>query len=144
MCVIPPGICSSERPTKTRSILSHKREPGRRILAAVEDLLFRSRISEAATSLGIEAKFPRSPKKLLEAVESETPDLVILDLNSERFDALSLLGELSSVRTLGYLSHVQKDLAVAARAAGCDKIVARSAFVAGLPQILETGSGGDA
>jgi hypothetical protein len=32
------------------------------------------------------------------------------------------------VPTVGFLSHVQKDLAVAAREAGCDRVVARSAF----------------
>lgn len=110
--------------------------------AAVEDLLFRSRISEAAASLGIEARFPRSPKKLREALRAERPDLLVLDLNSQRFEPLALLGDLAADRelrevpTLGYLSHVQKDLAVSAREAGCDRIVARSAFVGGLPEIL--------
>jgi hypothetical protein len=32
------------------------------------------------------------------------------------------------ISTVGFLSHVQKDLAVAAREAGCDRVVARSAF----------------
>jgi hypothetical protein len=40
------------------------------------------------------------------------------------------------VKTVGFLSHVQKDLAVAAREAGCDRVVARSAFTKDLPQIL--------
>jgi hypothetical protein len=40
------------------------------------------------------------------------------------------------ISTIGFLSHVQKDLAVAAREAGCDRIVARSAFTRDLPKIL--------
>jgi phosphoketolase len=40
------------------------------------------------------------------------------------------------IPTVGFLSHVQKDLAVAAREAGCDRIVARSAFTRDLPRIL--------
>ena len=114
----------------------------RTVLAAVEDLLFRSKISETASTLGIEAAFPRSPKKLLETLRETPPDLLILDLNSARFDPLSLLGDLKfdeatrKVTTVGFLSHVQKDLAVAAREAGCDRIVARSAFTRDLPRIL--------
>jgi hypothetical protein len=41
-----------------------------------------------------------------------------------------------NVPTVGFLSHVQKDLAVAAREAGCDRVVARSAFTKDLPRIL--------
>jgi PleD family two-component response regulator len=114
----------------------------RRVIAAVEDLLFRSKISETASTLGIEAAFPRSPKKLLEALRESPPDLLILDLNSARFEPLTLLGDVRSeeatrdVPTVGFLSHVQKDLAVAAREAGCDRVVARSAFTKDLPQIL--------
>jgi PleD family two-component response regulator len=106
----------------------------RTILAAVEDLLFRSKISETASSLGIEAAFPRNPRRLLEAIHETPPELLILDLNSARFDPLTLLREVRSdettrdVSTVGFLSHVQKDLAVAAREAGCDRVVARSAF----------------
>ena len=106
----------------------------RRVLAAVEDLLFKSKISETASTLGIEASFPRNPKRLLEALRESPPDLLVLDLNSARFEPLSLLRSVKSdeatsdVPTVGFLSHVQKDLAVAAREAGCDRVLARSAF----------------
>ena len=114
----------------------------RTVLAAVEDLLFRSKISETASSLGIEAVFPRNPKRLLEAIHESPPDLLILDLNSARFEPLALLRITRSdettrdVPTVGFLSHVQKDLAVAAREAGCDRVIARSAFTKALPRIL--------
>jgi len=114
----------------------------RRVLGAVEDLLFKSKISETSSQLGIEAAFPRSPKKLLDALRESPPDLLVIDLNSARFEPLALLGEVKSdeatrnVPTVGFLSHVQKDLAVAAREAGCDRIVARSAFTRDLPRIL--------
>jgi CheY-like chemotaxis protein len=106
----------------------------RRVLAAVEDLLFKSKIYETASQLGIEAAFPGSPKKLLDALRESPPDLLVLDLNSARFEPLGLLRSVRSdetlreVSTVGFLSHVQKDLAVAAREAGCDRVVARSAF----------------
>jgi hypothetical protein len=43
---------------------------------------------------------------------------------------------LRGVRTVGFLSHVQADLALAAREAGCDRVMARSAFVENLPRVL--------
>jgi PleD family two-component response regulator len=114
----------------------------RKVLGAVEDLLFKSKISETSSQLGIEASFPRSPKKLRDALRESPPDLLVLDLNSARFEPLTLLREVKSdeatrdISTIGFLSHVQKDLAVAAREAGCDRIVARSAFTRDLPKIL--------
>jgi PleD family two-component response regulator len=117
----------------------------RKVLAAVEDLLFRSKISETASTLGIEASFPRNPRKVLEAIHESPPDLLVLDLNSARFEPLALLQTIKSdearreIATVGFLSHVQKDLAVAAREAGCDRVVARSAFTRDLPRILAGG-----
>ena len=118
-----------------------------RVVAAVEDLMFRSKISETAEQLGIEATFPRSPKKLVEQAVQSPPDLFVLDLNSMRFEPLMLLRQLKSdeatkdVPVVGFLSHVQKDLAVAARESGCDRVMARSAFTKDLPKIL-AGNGG--
>jgi CheY-like chemotaxis protein len=120
----------------------------RRVLAAVEDLLFKSKISETAYQLGVEASFPRSPERLLDTLRESPPDLLVLDLNSARFEPLELLRTVKSDRDLGrvpvvgFLSHVQKDLAVAAKASGCDRVVARSAFTRDLPQILAGGQTG--
>ncbi len=119
----------------------------RKVLAAVEDLLFRSKISETADTLGVEASFPRSPKKFLEQATASPPDLLVFDLNSTRFEPLKLLEEiktdtaLKDVPVVGFLSHVQKDLAVAARESGCDRVMARSVFTKDLPEIL-AGDGG--
>ena len=114
----------------------------RRVVAAVEDLLFRSKISETANHLGVEALFPRSPRKLLAEAQATPPTLLVLDLNSTRFEPLMLLRQLKTDETLrgvpvvGFLSHVQKDLAVAARESGCNRVMARSAFTKDLPEIL--------
>jgi CheY-like chemotaxis protein len=116
----------------------------RRVVAAVEDLLFRSKISETANQLGVEALFPRSPRKLLAEAQATPPNLLVLDLNSTRFEPLILLRHLKADDTLrgvpivGFLSHVQKDLAVAARESGCDRVMARSAFTRDLPEILSS------
>src|SRR5215211_631484 len=133
----PPGrMCAHTHNQTTEANVT------RRILGAVEDLLFKSKISETASQFGIEAAFPRNPRKVLEALRESPPDLLVLDLNSARFEPLVLLQRVKSdeatqdVSTVGFLSHVQKDLAVAAREAGCDRVVARSAFTKDLPRIL--------
>lgn len=115
-----------------------------KVLAAVEDLLFRSKISETADTLGIEARFPRSREKLLAAAREDPPDLIVLDLAAGRFEPLDLVRALKSdaalkdVETVGFLPHVEKDLALAARESGCDRIMARSAFTKDLPELLST------
>jgi CheY-like chemotaxis protein len=119
----------------------------RRVVVAVEDLLFKSKISETANTLGVEALFPRSPRKLIEQASSSPPDLLVLDLNSARYEPLNLLREIKSdqalknVPVVGFLSHVQKDLAVAARELGCDRVMARSAFTKNLPEVLASDGG---
>ena len=52
-------------------------------------------------------------------------------------------GGAADVKTVGFLSHVQKDLAVAAKEAGCDRVMARSAFTRDLPKMLSGGGAGD-
>ena len=45
------------------------------------------------------------------------------------------------IPVIAFLSHVQTDLAAAAREAGCDILLARSAFVRELPQLMERFAG---
>lgn len=114
----------------------------KRVVAAVEDLLFRSKISSTADALGVEAAFPRNGKKLLETALEAPPDLLVLDLASDRYEPMTLLEALKSdertrdVPVVGYLPHVRGDLALAARERGCDRVLARSTFVEGLEGII--------
>ncbi|MGE0863206.1 MAG: hypothetical protein AB7P34_04820 [Vicinamibacterales bacterium] len=113
------------------------------MVVAVDDLLFASRISSAAKALGVEIAFARSPEAIVEAVRTRAPRLVILDLNSlkvrplEAVAALRADPALAGVPTLGFVSHVQADLITEARAAGVGQVLARSAFVNQLPQLLQ-------
>ncbi|WP_273843790.1 hypothetical protein [Rubrobacter calidifluminis] len=115
--------------------------PGK-VVAAVEDLLFRSKISATADKLGVEVSFPRSGGKLLESLRESPPDLLIIDLASSRYEPVRLLREVKSgeatqkIRTIGFVPHVETDLIRAAREAGCDRIFSRGAFTEELPAIL--------
>ncbi len=105
------------------------------IVCAIDDLMFSIRISTAAKSLQSEVYFERSADKVLETVREKRPTLVILDLNSARMRPLDALAQLkndpdlSTIRTLGYVAHADAATIDAARAAGIDQVMARSAFV---------------
>ena len=112
------------------------------ILAAVDDLLFRSKIRTTAKQAGVDLMFARTPAEILEQSRAQKPALVIFDLNSAKAAPIETIAamkgdpELASVRTLGFVSHVHTGLIEAARAAGIDDVIARSAFAGNLVQIL--------
>jgi PleD family two-component response regulator len=112
------------------------------ILAVLDDLMFTSKIKAAAGQLGRPVKFVRSSSAALEEMRKSQPSLVIFDLNNARIDPLGTVAAmkadaaLASIPTLGYASHVQTDVIEAARKAGVDEVLARSAFAAGIGEIL--------
>ncbi len=113
------------------------------IVVGVDDLMFASRISTAAKGLGVEIKFARSPEAIIAAVKATSSRLVILDLNSQRVQPLAAVAALkadpalAAVQTVGFVSHVDADLISQARAAGVDQVLARSAFVTQLADLLQ-------
>jgi CheY-like chemotaxis protein len=112
------------------------------ILCIVDDLMFATKISTAAKAVGAQVTFERAPAKVLPRIRAERPALVIFDLNSARLQPIETIAaikrdaDMSATRTLGYVSHVQGDVIAAARAAGCDEVLARSAFSSKLGDIL--------
>ena len=103
------------------------------ILVVADDLLFRSKISTAARSLGVVVRAATTPDAALERVREERPTLVLLDLDAGRpapFEVLQRLAgdpALRTVPTLGFVSHVHADLVQRARALGIGSVMARSA-----------------
>jgi PleD family two-component response regulator len=116
------------------------------VLCLVDDLIFSIKISTAAKALAAPVFFERSPEMALARVREKQPSLVILDLNSTKLRPLEIIAQmkadpsLTTIRTLGYVSHVQTDVIAAARAAGIDEVLARSAFSERLGQILSASS----
>ena len=112
------------------------------VLALVDDLMFASKIKTTATQIGVTVAFARSSDAALTAMRANAPALVIFDLNSPRTDPLGTIAAmksdaaLASIPTIGYASHVQVDIINAARAAGVDEVLARSAFTTQLPDLL--------
>ena len=114
------------------------------IVCAIDDLMFSIKVSTAAKSLQADVYFERSGEKLLETIRDKRPSLVIFDLNSARLRPLAVIAglkrdpDLRDIRTLGYVSHVDTATIDAARAAGIDQVMARSAFVTQIGEILTT------
>lgn len=112
------------------------------VLAAVDDLLFASKIRSTAARLGREAVFARSTADVLDQAATRAPDVIVIDLDSRRLDAVATIAAikalpaLAGVPVIGFVSHVHTHLVAAAREAGADQVLARSAFVAALSEIV--------
>ena len=112
------------------------------IVCVVNVLIFSIKISTAAKHLGVDMYFERSKDKVLQTIREKQPTLVIFDLNSGKLAPIEMIAamkadpSLSSIRTLGYVSHVDSDTIDRARGAGIDQVLARSAFSDKLGEIL--------
>jgi len=116
------------------------------VIAAVEDIFFSAMIESAARNAGIAVTTAVDSSQLNDLLDSTIPRLIILDLNSKACAPLEAVPRikadprLAGVPVIGFLSHVQIDLEKAAMAAGCDRVLPRSAFVRTLPKILTLGA----
>jgi len=114
----------------------------KKVLAVVEDLFFTVKINEAAKRAGLRVAFVKSERDALDQA-AEHPVLIILDLNFAGVEPVALIRKfkadpnLQKISLLGYVSHVQGELKQAAQEAGCDMVLARSAFSQNLPQIMK-------
>jgi PleD family two-component response regulator len=118
----------------------------KKILAVVSDLFFSSKLTEAAKRSGLALEFVKEPKEVIEKAQNK-PSLIIFDLNFEAAQPLKLItklkskSETKSISLIGYLSHIQVELKQQAQEAGCDMVMARSAFSQNMPQIFKRHSG---
>lgn len=117
-------------------------KPSGKFLIAVDDMFFAAKILAVAAQVGREVERVRTAAELEAALAASPPQLLILDLNSSRWDAIAVIKALKSSATqravpvLGFLSHVEVERRRQALSAGCDYVLARSAFAAQLADIL--------
>jgi PleD family two-component response regulator len=114
----------------------------KQVLAVLEDLFFTVKINESAKRAGLGITFVKSEHDVLEQAKN-LPSLIIVDMNFQGVDPLGLIRKLKAdehtkrINLVGYLSHIQGELKIQAQEAGCDMVLARSAFSQNLPQILK-------
>jgi PleD family two-component response regulator len=118
----------------------------KKVLAAVEDLLFAVKINEAAKRAGMDVEFVKTEEALLQKAK-EKPTLIVVDLNNSRVQPVESIAKLKSsadlkqISIIGFLSHVEVELKQRAQEAGANMVMARSAFSQNLPQIFKRHAG---
>ena len=123
-----------------------QKQENKTVLAVVNDLFFSVKITDAAKRAGMPVEFVKEENDLIAKAKTR-PTLIIFDLNFEQVQPLKLISKLKSgadfkgISVIGYLSHIQADLKLKAQEAGCDMVMARSAFSQNLPLILKRHSG---
>lgn len=119
------------------------------VIALVDDLMFLSRIREAARGAALDVKAARKSQDVLDGARAGAC-LLLLDLDSTRLHWAETVAmvradpALTTLPIVGFLSHVNADTAREARAAGLTHVLARSAFVHELPEILAAAARGNA
>ncbi len=116
-------------------------EKQQHIIGVIADLFFMVKISDAAKKAGMTVEYVKDPKDVLEKAKA-SPAMIIFDLNFEAAGPVNLIAKLKSspefegIELIGFLSHVQSELKQKAQEAGCDTVLARSAFSQNLPLIM--------
>ena len=114
----------------------------RRVIAAVSDMIFASKIRGTAEQLGVTVDFARTEDSLFDAAKTDVPSLFILDLHSTRPDPFAIAARLKAderlrgVAIVAFFSHVETELQQRALEAGIEHVLPRSAFTKRLPEIL--------
>lgn len=114
----------------------------RRVIAAVSDMLFASKIRGTAEHLNVTVDFARTEAGLFDYAKAEVPSLIILDLHDTRLDPFGLAARLKAderlraVPVVAFFSHVETELQRRALEAGVEHVLPRSVFTRRLAEIL--------
>jgi CheY-like chemotaxis protein len=117
------------------------------IVALVDDLMFLSRIREAARGRALEVKPARTAADAVAGVRAGAR-MVIMDLDSPRLPTAATLAELradpslAALPVVGFFSHVEAQRGRDALQAGCTTVLPRSAFVQKLDALLAEAASG--
>ena len=109
------------------------------VLALVDDLFFQAKMTETARLAGVTLQTVANGEALVAAAGAQKHRLVLVDLNARQgaLEAVEKLRASGNAQPIvGFLSHVQTELAERARAAGCQEVLPRSKFTAELSDIL--------
>ena len=115
--------------------------PGAAILIACRDLLFRSKVETTLRHMGMMPRVLGAATDPGAAMAQERPAAAIVDLGlpEERWRAVVAAARAADppIAVLAFGSHVDRPSQQAARAAGCDLVVANSRLARELPALVE-------
>jgi hypothetical protein len=107
------------------------------VLVAVRDLVFRSKIQAAAERLGVPIRLAPRGTPLSAAARELGEGTVFADLGEPGvLDEVRAAKASARLRVVGFLGHLEVDLARAAEAAGVDEVLSRGQFVQRLDELL--------
>lgn len=113
---------------------------GGRVLSCLNDLLFTSKIREAAVAAGVAYRNARSIDALRDEWQAGEPKVVVVDLNATAFDPFDVLRFLKTEHpntpVVCFMAHVDTELEARALEVGFADIMPRSRFVQVLPEIV--------
>ncbi len=113
------------------------------VVYLVRDLVFTSKIREAAERSGVAVVGTRDATACVDAARGAR--LVLIDLRLP--DAMAALEQLArdpataATRTVGFVGHEQLDVMQTARALGCGEVLAKGEFATKLPRLLAAADG---
>jgi hypothetical protein len=107
------------------------------ILVAVRDLAFRSKIQAAADRLQVQLRLRPRGSPLSDAARELGGGTIIADLGEPGIlEEIRAAKEVARVRVVGFLGHLQVDLARAAEEAGVDEVLSRGQLVQRMDDVL--------
>ena len=108
------------------------------VVYMISDMLFSSKLREAAKATGVSVQAAREPAAW--AAAATEAKLAILDLRMPAalaaLEALSVAMPPQSLRTVGFIDHERTDVMDQARAKGCTDVMAKGQFANALPKLL--------
>ena len=114
------------------------------VLVAVRDLVFRSRIQAAAQRLGVDARLLPRGTPLSEGARALGGGTVLADLSEPGALDEIRAAKSAGVRVVGFLGHLEVDLARAAAEAGADEVLSRGELSRRLDDVLRQAAGAPA
>ena len=109
------------------------------LVACVEDLFFRSKIDATARHLNVPVRFVDGQGLAAASREKGTAAALVELSASDCLDAIRKIRENEATRELpviGFLSHVDRELAQRAESAGVTRVMPRSQFSETLPDLV--------
>ncbi|HEX3695648.1 MAG TPA: hypothetical protein VH374_09670 [Polyangia bacterium] len=108
------------------------------VVTLISDMLFSSKVREAAKATGVTVQSTRDVPALVAAARAAK--LVVIDLRLptalDALDALAADADKGAATVVGFIDHEKTDVMDQARAKGCSQVMAKGQFANALPKLL--------
>jgi hypothetical protein len=108
-------------------------------VSLVDDLMFASRVAEAARAQGVEVRRARTADEVRDGCGGQDKAVVFVDLDRPPLplaDIVEASKACAQAVLVGFFSHVEPARGREARSLGFTRVLPRSAFVKELPELL--------